>query len=172
MTPRSPHKTFVFNWIKALLLSPGLLFPAAYMVYYLSTNVYLNAGFKANLASSFTKATGNTQQISIRSLRSDISLDTITLDQIVVKERIGNNKARSEGSAAITIKTLKIESPSLEKMLISNRAMLSSKETLCRNIINEEERLLQSVNHKARPVPANRGELAYWIENNGHVGIP
>ncbi len=171
MPPRLPQKQFVRNWIKALLLSPGVLFPAAYMLYYLSTNIYLNAGFKANLASSFSQATDNRQQLSIKSIKSDIGLDTFTLNQIVLSES-GSNAGTGNSAPAITIKTLTLDSPSLEKMLISNAAMRSSQEALCRNILNEEERLRLSVNHHAGSLPANRGELAYRVENKRHVGIP
>jgi hypothetical protein len=54
-----PEKNFLINWCKALMLSPGVLFPAAYLLVYTSTNIYLNADFKKNLARSVKQTTGS-----------------------------------------------------------------------------------------------------------------
>ncbi len=70
MTLLFPEKKFLINWLKALMLSPGILFPAGYLLVYLSTNIYLNADFKKNLSTSVNQSTGNTWHISIKSLKS------------------------------------------------------------------------------------------------------
>ena len=66
----------------AFMLSPGVLFPAAYLFLYLSTNIYLNADFKTNLSKSVERATGNTWQTNISSIKPGWGFDSMTLNHV------------------------------------------------------------------------------------------
>jgi hypothetical protein len=142
MSPRFPDRKFLINWVKALLLSPGILFPAAYLMVYLATGLYLNADFKMNLSRSINLASGNTWQISIKSLKPSLILDSVTLDHIKLTptDQLQNNEP--DTLHAITIKTLEIPWPGLEKVLFSRNERLSSTNTVCKKIL-ADERLAQ-----------------------------
>jgi hypothetical protein len=146
MLPVFPHKKFIKNWLKALMLSPGMLFPAGYILVYLSINIYLNADFKQNLSRSVSSATGNTWNISIKSLKSGLVLDSVTLNQIELTPVANPESNRQSSNDAITITTLEIPCPKLEKLLFSSKERLSSTQNICEKIL-ANHRLL-SMNHQ------------------------
>jgi hypothetical protein len=135
MAPRFPERKFVINWMKALLLSPGTLFPAAYLLVYLATNVYLNADYKLNLLQSIHHATGNTWQIRIKSLKPSLVLDCVTLNHIELTPIAQPESNGADAHHTITIKTLAIPFPDLEKVLFSPDERLSSTEKICKKIL-------------------------------------
>ncbi len=138
MVARFPQRKFVTNWFKALMLSPGMLFPAGYLLVYLSTNIYLNADFKKNLSQSVNQATGNTWQISIKSVKSGLILNSVTLHHIELTP-IGRHENNGQGTNhTITIKTLEIACPELQNLLFSRTERLLSTKTVCEKILSEE----------------------------------
>jgi len=142
MVHRLPHRAFVINWLKALLLSPGMLFPAAYLLVYLSTNIYLNADFKKNLSRSINQATGNTWKINIKNVKSGLVLNSITIDNVELTPIAGHQKSGRSNNHTITIKTLEIACPELQNLLFSRKKRLLSTEIICKKILSDE-RLLQ-----------------------------
>jgi hypothetical protein len=138
MAPRFPHRTFVINWLKALMLSPGMLFPASYLLIYLSTNIYLNADFKQNLSQSITQLTGNTWQISINSLTSGPVLDSMTLNHIELTPVVRLQNSTQHSNHSITITSLKIACPELQNILFSRQERLSSTKTVCEKILSDK----------------------------------
>ena len=138
MAPRFPHKTFVINWLKALMLSPGMLFPVSYLLIYLSTNIYLNADFKQNLSRSITRTTGNTWQISINSLSSGLILDSVTLNHIELTPVVQSQNSTQQANHAFTIPSLKIAFPELQNILFSREDRLSSTKTVCEKILSDK----------------------------------
>ena len=142
MVPRFPHKKFVINWLKALMLSPGMLFPAAYLLVYFSTNIYLNAGFKKNLSQSVNKATGNTWQISIKSLKSGLVLNSVTLNHIELTPIVRHESNGKIINHTITIKNLEIACPELQKLLFSPAERMQSTKTVCDKILSDD-RIIQ-----------------------------
>ena len=138
MAPRFPHKTFVINWLKALMLSPGMLFPVSYLLIYLSTNIYLNADFKQNLSRSITRTTGNTWQISINSLSSGLILDSVTLNHIELTPVVQSQNSTQQANHAFTIPSLKIAFPELQNILFSREERLSSTKTVCEKILSDK----------------------------------
>ncbi len=120
------------------MLSPGILFPAGYLVLYLSTNIYLNSDFKKNLSQSFNTATDNNWQISVKSLKSGLFLDSVTLDHIELKKREMPERNNKETDRTIIIKTLEIPYPDLQKLLFSSTERLSSIQTVHEKIIAKE----------------------------------
>jgi len=139
MDPRFPEKSFMINWLKALLLSPGILFPAVYLLLYLSISISLNADFKKNLCRSFKSATGNTWQISIQSLKAGPALDSVTLDHIeIIKSPTERDKEKSAGRT-VTIKNIEIPCPDLQKLLYSSTDRSAATDALCEKILAEEQ---------------------------------
>lgn len=124
-----PKKKFLINWCKALILSPGVLFPAAYLLVYTSTNIYLNARFKTNLAQSVKQATGSAWEISIKSLSSDLILNSVTLNHIEL------TPAGTLKHPAITIPTIEVNCPDLQALLFSPAKRLSSTEVISKKIL-------------------------------------
>ncbi|MEI7696057.1 MAG: hypothetical protein WCI64_10495, partial [Chlorobium sp.] len=98
------EKKCLINWCKALMLSPGILFPAAYLLVYTSTNIYLNAAFKQNLALSVNQATGKAWDTSITSVKAGLILDSVKLNHIILAPA---GRATQNGQS-ITIKSLNI----------------------------------------------------------------
>ncbi len=78
---KPPTLTFA-NWLKALLLSPGTMFSAGYLVLFLLTNSYLDNTIKKNVSETFNRSTGHTWQLSVASIRSGYTLNSITLKQL------------------------------------------------------------------------------------------
>jgi hypothetical protein len=120
------------------MLSPGVLFPSGYLLLYLSTNIYLNGDFKKNLSESVQNATGNTWHISIKSLQSDLVLDTVILNHIeLTKAAMPENRADIARST-ITINTLEIPLPNLQQLLFNSSERLTSTNALCDKILAEK----------------------------------
>jgi hypothetical protein len=130
------------NWLKALMLSPGVLFPAGYLLVYLSTNIFLNADFKKNLAQSVHQATGNTWQVSIKSLKSGLILDSVTLNDIELTPTGTPESNLQHPAHTITITTLDIPCPNLEKLLFSHTERILSTKVICKKIL-ADDRIVQ-----------------------------
>ena len=138
MTARFTHKKFMINWLKALMLSPGMLFPAGYLLVYLSINIYLNADFKENLAQSVSKATGNTWQTSIKSIKAGLVFDSVILKHIKLTKTTKPGMRANTGSRTITIDTLEIPFQNIQMLLFSSIERQSSTNALCEKILAEK----------------------------------
>ncbi len=113
------------------MLSPGVLFPAAYLLVYTSTNIYLNTVFKTNLARSVNQASDSTWKITIKSLSSDLILDSVTLKYI---------KLTPSGTSAqppVTIPTIEVNCSNLEKLLFSPAKRASSTQVIREKIFSD-----------------------------------
>ena len=131
MAHRFREKNFLINWCKALMLSPGVLFPAAYLLVYTSTNIYLNTVFKTNLARSVNQASDSTWKITIKSLSSDLILDSVTLKYI---------KLTPSGTSAqptVTMPTIEVNCSNLEKLLFSPAKRASSTQVIREKIFSD-----------------------------------
>ncbi len=138
MVCRFPEKKFLKNWLKALMLSPGVLFPAGYLLVYLSTHIYLNVEFKKTLSQCISQATGNTWQVSIKSLKPGLILDSVTLNHIEFTQTKGSEQNIQTPAQTITIQSLNIPCPDLEKLLFSHTERVSSTKAVCEKILAEE----------------------------------
>jgi len=121
-----PHKRFIINWLKALILSPGILFPTAYLFVYLSTSIYLNNAFKTELYQSIDRASGRNVTIKVESIRPNLQLDTMTLRHIQV---IPAERAESSNQPLQQIKrthALAIRCPNLQHLLFNKEKRRSS----------------------------------------------
>lgn len=126
-----PKKKFLINWCKALILSPGVLFPATYLFVYTSTNIYLNTQFKTNLAQSVKQATGNAWKISIKSLSSDLVLDSVTLNHIELRA------AGAPEQPSVTIPAIEVNCSNLQTLLFSPAKRVSSTELIRKKILSD-----------------------------------
>lgn len=124
------------------MLSPGVLFPAGYLLIYLSSNIYLNAEFKKKLSQSINQETGNTWQVSIQSMKSGLILDSVTLNYI---ELTPTRAVKSNGqhyNHTITIPTLQIPCPDLEKLLFCRTERVLSMQAITKKIL-ADKRIVQ-----------------------------
>ncbi len=122
----------------AFMLSPGVLFPAGYLFLYLSTNIFLNAGFKTNLSKSIEKASGNTWKTSIRSIKSGWGFDSMTLNHVELTKAANRGMRADNENRTITINTIEIPYPDLQKLLFSSTERLASTNALCEIILAEK----------------------------------
>jgi hypothetical protein len=122
----------------AFMLSPGVLFPAGYLFLYLSTNIYLNAGFKTNLSKSIEKATGNTWKTRITSIKSGWGFDSMTLNHVELTKAANRGMRADDENRTITINTIEIPYPDLQKLLFSSTERLASTNALCEIILAEK----------------------------------
>ena len=124
-----PHKRFIINWLKALILSPGILFPTAYLLVYLSTSIYLNNAFKTELYQSIDRTSGNMVTIKVESISPNLQLDTMTLRSIDVipAEHAESNESNNQPLQHIkSTHALAIRCPNLQQLLFNKEKRRSS----------------------------------------------
>ena len=140
MSLRFPRTSFIINWLKAFMLSPGFLFPAGYLLLYLATNIYLNADFKESLTKSVDKATSHSWQMQITSLRSGWVFDSVSLNHIELIRIATHERGATTYNRTITINTLKIPSSHLENLLFDSDKRISTIDTVSKIILAQENR--------------------------------
>ncbi|PWW82094.1 hypothetical protein CR164_07080 [Prosthecochloris marina] len=128
------EKTITFiNWLKALALSPGVLFSAGYLVIYLLTNVYLNSALKNTILQEIETATENRYTISVEHLRAGIDLQSVTLrnlEFIPVKKQ-----NQQEENPGLSLPNLHIEQVNLCNLLFSRQCVEHSTREISRHIL-------------------------------------
>lgn len=130
-----PEKRFTANWLTAFMVSPGVLFPSAYLALYLSTSAFLNTGFKNELCLSYGIATHNSRSLSIGSLKTGPDLCSVTISDIasMPANTSRNNVYRS-------INTIEIPLCDIADFLFSKSAREASAIAACEKILAEESR--------------------------------
>ncbi len=141
MATQPSEKKLIIQWLKALILSPGILFCTGYLLLYLLTAHWLGVHFKDELLRSFTETTGNRRQLQIASLKTDFFLDTLTLTQIELSGAPSPSGARQTSGQPITISTMTITLPDLDTFLFSPATRQSSSRAVCEEILKAEQRL-------------------------------
>ena len=128
------EKTITFiNWLKALALSPGVLFSVGYLVIYLLTNVYLNSALKSTILQEIETATENRYTISVEHLRAGIDLQSVTLrnlEFIPVKKQ-----NQQEENPGLSLPNLHIEQVNLCNLLFSRQCVEHSTREISRHIL-------------------------------------
>lgn len=102
----------VHKWLTAFLLSPGMLFASAYLLLWLSVNIYLDRTFKQNLKHFIISETGSRYQLDIGSLRPALNLNSITLKHLELIP-VGMIENQHSNPAVRKIAELRIECPDL-----------------------------------------------------------
>ena len=96
------------KWITALLLSPGMIFGLAYLMVWLSMNLWLDHSFKRHLKQMFITETGQQYRIDIGSLRSGADLNSLMLKNLALTP-INNGENQGTNNTARQIAELRIE---------------------------------------------------------------
>ncbi|MBV5329240.1 MAG: hypothetical protein JZU65_16730 [Chlorobium sp.] len=134
MTSGSSEKLSLFSWLKALLLSPGILFLFVYLAIYLSTTIYLNLDFKKNLLNSFSIPENNPYRITIGSINAGFVMDSVILHEVELSPA-EPSCIDGTGEKTITISTLRVTCPGLEKLLFNPGMVKTSTGTLYNGIL-------------------------------------
>ena len=96
------------KWLTALILSPGMIFASAYLLVWLSMNLWLNHNFKHHLKQIFTAETGQRYRIDIGSLRPEPNLNSLTLKQLELTP-VGVAENQRASRSVFQIEELRIE---------------------------------------------------------------
>ncbi|MBM3162655.1 MAG: hypothetical protein FJZ79_04925 [Chlorobi bacterium] len=140
MILRSPEYTLKpAFWLKALLLSPGMLFLFGYLGIYFAASMCMNGAFKQELQQRYPLSGENTHTITIGSIRPDFSMKAITLSRIVLTP---TKNCPATERRHVRLKKIDMAVPELEKTLFSSRRLRESASLVCSRI-REEERKVQ-----------------------------
>lgn len=126
-------------WIKALLLSPGMLFLFGYLGIYSAASIHMNSTFKNELQERYPLSGSSTHSVTIGSIRPDFGLNTITLSRI---ELTPTKNCPEKERRHIVLDRLALGFPDLETTLFSNRRLRESASLVCSKI-REVERQVQ-----------------------------
>jgi hypothetical protein len=122
------------KWFTALLLSPGMIFALAYLVVWLSMNLWLDHSFKHHLKQIFITETGQQYRIDIGSLRSGADLNSLMLKNLALTP-ISNAENQRTNSSALQIAELRIECPNLSFFPFRPADKLLSLRKVCHAIL-------------------------------------
>ncbi len=146
--------TFV-NWVKALMLSPGILFSTGYLIIYFLTSAYLNSGVKNTILREVETATGNRYVCSVDYLRAGIDLHSVTLRNIELRP-VSQRFQSENNSTVVSIPNLCVEPINLCNLLISHQSAQRSTREISRQILGVNERSnLFSANESNRTFPGD-----------------
>lgn len=121
MTLRSHQHTITpSSWIKALLLSPGILYLSAYLALYGAISVRLNGTFKEQIQQRYR---GGTHRITIGAVSPSLGLDAITIRKI---EIIPTSGCPENQRLQTNLEELSFDMPDLQKTLFSNAILRQS----------------------------------------------
>lgn len=148
------------KWLKALMLSPGVLFTAMYLAIWVCTNVYLDHAFRAQLTHAFTSATGCRYRLTIGSLVTGPELGSLTLNRL---ELIPTGSGGPTGLQNVHIEKLDISCPDIGLLLIRPSSAESMTRRVSKLLVCKCHGETLSMNQQSGPPPANRGDLASRI---------
>jgi hypothetical protein len=156
-----------WKWLTALMLSPGMIFTSAYLVVWLSTNLYLDKTFKDDLKRSFTSDAGIRYQLSIGSLRSGPDLNSLTLKRLELIP-LGNGEKERTKLPGLQIDELQVHCPDLCFFPFRPTEATRSVHQVSMEILSQ----WRSMNRQAGSLPAYRGDLVDRIGQDREIGIP
>ena len=134
--------TFV-NWLKALALSPGILFSTGYLVIYFLTNSYLNREFKENISQAIEAATDNRYTLSVEHLRAGLDLHSVTLQHLELTPVEQQHQTATGDS--VSIRRLCVERINLCNLLFSKQTVERSTREISRRILDTNKLLVLSI---------------------------
>lgn len=123
----------VTGWLTSLLLSPGMLFGAAWITLWTGTNLYLNIGFRERLERSITHAIGNRFRISISSIGTGPGLGSVVLRGLTMTTLHGDG---SGSRRCISYDRLEIPCDELDLALFSSNSAEASARTVSGGILS------------------------------------
>lgn len=123
--PPPPSKEALGNWLKALALSPGVLFALAYLSLQLGAALWLNTAFKRDLA-RMLDGRGDVQ-LHTGFLSAGPSLDTLTLREVEVRR----GSVSTHGPETITLPV-----GNLGRVAFGGMGAEASRRALCDSILS------------------------------------
>jgi|WetSurMetagenome_2_1015567.scaffolds.fasta_scaffold1265843_1 hypothetical protein len=135
MAPSRCDKRFLSNWLKAFMVSPGVLFPAAYLMLYLLLSLFLDTGFKEEICRAYGNASGNSRHLSIGSVKAGFDLCSITLQDIE-----SGPAYAAENNRTHSIHALKIRLCGIGTFLSGGSSRELSARAASEKILDEESR--------------------------------
>jgi hypothetical protein len=157
----------VRKWLTALMLSPGMIFTLAYLLVWLSTNLYLDNTFKSNLKRSFTSDAGVQYKLVVGSLRSRPDLNTLTLKRLELIP-ISNGKNDRTNGPNLQIEELQVPCPDLCLFPFRPSEATVSAHHISREILSQ----CKSMNRQTGSLPSYRADLVDRIGQDRQVRIP
>ncbi|NEX14001.1 MAG: hypothetical protein C1941_04815 [Prosthecochloris sp.] len=127
------RKITVANWLKALGLSPGILFSAGYLLIYLLTNSYLNSEFKKTISRTVEAASDNHYSLTIGHLRAGFDLHSLTLEDLGLTPADQDLPETAEN--CFSVRKLCLDDINLCNLLFSKKAMERSTREISRRIL-------------------------------------
>ena len=157
------------KWLKALMLSPGVLFTFAYITIWHATNIYLDHAFRARLANAFSNVAGNRYRLTIGSIGTGPELSSLTMERL---ELVALAPASSGKPRRISIDRIDIACPDIGLILIlPSRAEVTTR-SVSKALLERYAEIRHSMNDEAGPAPTDRGDLAYGFGQQRHVRVP
>jgi len=129
ITSRSGRK-----WFTALMLSPGMIFASAYLLVWLSTNLWLDRNFKHHLKQTFAAEARQQYRIDIGSLRSGADLNSLMLKKLELTPIGGGESQGTDPS--LRIAELRIECPEIGFFPFRPAAEIPALRKVCRAILS------------------------------------
>ncbi len=160
---------YSMKWLKALMLSPGVLFALAYIALWNATNLYLDHTFRGKLGRAFSAAAGSRYSLTIGSLGIGPDCSTLTLkrlEMVAVGARNGTLPHR------IILDKLDIRCPEIGLIFIMPSMAEAATMQVSKALLDRCDGRASSMDHQAGPAPADRGDLAYRVGQQGEVRIP
>jgi len=139
--------------LTALMLSPGMLFAAAYLMLWLSTNFYLDHRFREHLSHTFDSEAGKRYRLTIGDLGTDFELDSLRLERLELIPVTGTGELQS---TRIRIDKLDIPCPEIGLFLFSPSKVDMTTRAVSRQLLCRCRPEALSMDHQARPIPADR----------------
>lgn len=126
------------KWFTALILSPGMIFASAYLMVWVSLNLWLDHSFKHHLKQLFITEAGQQYRIDIGSLRSGADLNSLTLKNLELTP-IRNAENQRTRRAALEIAELRIECSDLSFFPFRPADELLSLRKVCQAILSNSD---------------------------------
>ena len=127
------RKITVANWLKALALSPGILFSTGYLLIYLLTNAYLNSEIKKTISRTVEATSDNHYALSIEHLRAGFDLQSVTLEDLGLTP--ANQAIPETTKNCFSVQELFLDDINLCNLLFSKKAMERSTREISRRIL-------------------------------------
>ncbi len=147
--------------MKALLLSPGVLFSVLYLAIWLSTNLYLDHGFRNELIRFFQSASGSRYRLSIGKLSTGPELGHLTLRQLELSPVAA---ATTDAGRNIRIDKLDISCPDIGFLLVRPSKSSAILRTIVTQLLSRYVDKPLSMNKETGPGRADRGDFSDRIE--------
>ncbi|NTU67409.1 MAG: hypothetical protein HGB02_00865 [Chlorobiaceae bacterium] len=155
-----PVPAYSMKWLKALMLSPGVLFALAYLFLWNATNLYLDHAFRGKLDRAFNAVAGSRYRLTIGALGTGSDFSTVTLEHL---ELIAVDTRSSGQPRRIRVDKLDISCPDIGLLMVRPSKAEAASMLVSKALLNRCAEGITSMDHQAGPAPADRSDLAYRV---------